>query len=230
MADEAKYGEDVWGASLDALTLQLRALHELRKGFDPEYREGRHTGATADPQAGQMQKFLFGLAQLQLDHFRQVLEFSTKHFDYVVEQLRRAGRLGAPWTGLPPCLTVSIAAPIGGRVTETFTIHNFRGRPTAMRFSTTDFVRDGTGDRIAVPVTVEPLADTFDSVLEPHGAAEFRLSFAIDPARFTAPGRYQATTYVMDKDTVAGRVTIDLEVRARATRIRTRTRRRRRAK
>lgn len=234
MADEAKFGEDAWGASLDALTLQLRALHELRKSLDPEYREGRHGDVRADPQAGQMQKYLFGLAQLQLDHFRQVLEFSTKHFDYVMEQLRRGGRLGTPWMGTPPHLSVQVRAPIGGQVSETFTIHNFRGRPTAMRFSTTEFVREGGAERVAAAVAIEPRADTFTSVLEPHGAAEFRMSFPVD-ARFAAPARYRATTYVMDDDTVTGRVTIELEVtpgararaeRARAARPRARGRRR----
>jgi hypothetical protein len=214
MANEAQFGTEAWESSLDALTLQLKAIHELRRSFEPAYRDGRHADPGGKALAQRSQDFLFGLARLQLDHFRQVLQFSNDHFDTVIEQLRRLGKLGAALYGAEARIEVPIRGALGTRVSGTFEIHNIRGKATETRFVSTEFVAEQGGRRAAVPVAVEPTRTDYASVLEPYGTATWKVSLTLDRAAFKAPGRYRATTYVMDKDTVTGILDLVLDAEA----------------
>lgn len=211
MADEARFGEDAWNSSLDALTLQLRAIEELRKTFDPKYRGARQADPGGKALAQRTQDFLFGLARLQLDHFRQVLQFSNEHFETAIEQLRRLGKLGAGLYGAECRVEVELRGKLGARVSEKFEIHNIRGKSAGTRFVSTDFVAE-QGGRATVPISVEPTGADYASVLEPYGTATFKVSFTIDRGAFREPGRYRATTYLMDKDAVTGVVDLVLDV------------------
>jgi hypothetical protein len=213
MSDEAKFGEDAWHAAIDALTLQLKTLHELRNSVDPGYRAGRPHDPNAEALAKKSQDFLFGLARLQLDHFRHVLEFGNSHFDNVVEQLQKLGRLGTALLGEPPRAEVTMRGPLRGTATVTFTVHNIRARPATMRFVTTEFIAEEDSRHITVPVVVEATGTKFASVLDAYADAEFRVRLTLDPRAFR-PGRYRAKTYAMDGDLVAGVVDLTVEVAA----------------
>jgi hypothetical protein len=232
MSQEAKFGQDAWSAAVDALTLQLKAIHELRASVDPGYR-GRSRDPDAEALAKKSQDFLFGLARLQLDHFRHVLEFGNKHFDTLAEQLRTLGRLGTALAGEAPHAEVSLEGALGMTATTTFVIRNLRARPATMRFVTTDFTAEADSRQIAASVAVKATGRSFESVLEPHADGEFRVRVTLDPNVFRT-GRYRAKTYVMDGDVVAGVVDLTIDVgaaggpRARATKGASRRTRRRR--
>jgi hypothetical protein len=212
---EAKFGEEAWRASVDALSLQLKAMHELRRSADPVYRTGPSSDGDVEGLAKKSQDFLFGLARLQLDHFQHVLEFGNRHFDALADQLQRLGRLGAALTGETPRAEVSLRGAPGGTVSATFVIHNLRTRPASMRFLTTEFTTLLTPEderrRFAAPVVVEPVGTSYGSVLEAYADANFRVRVTLERRAFR-PGRYRATTYVMDGDAVAGIVDLALEV------------------
>lgn len=210
--DEAKFGQEAWDSSLDALTLQLKAIHELRQSFDPAYRAGRHADPNGKAMAQRAQDFLFGLARLQLDHFRQVIQFSNEHFDTVIEQLRRLGKLGEVLTGSEARIEVELRGKVGETVSGTFEIHNVRPKPAETRFISTEFVAEKSAVHASVPVTVTATRTSFGSVLEPYGLVTLRVSLTLDRAAFTAPGRYRGTTYVMDNDAVTGIVHLIVDV------------------
>jgi len=210
MSDQSKFGEEAWASSLDALTLQLKTIHALRQTLDPNYRDGRHADPDGGALARKAQDFLFGLASLQLDHFRKVLEFSNAQFETVVEQLRTLGPVGTT-VGQPPCTEISAQGAIGTTVSATFAIHNFRGRPADMRFLTSEFTSDQGKGTVTVPVTIRATGTKYGSVLEPFGTADFRLAVKLAEGTFS-PGRYRARSYVMDKETISGVVDVVLDV------------------